>query len=305
MYSSALDWIGHNLWMYFDEEDPSYPGPNPFQQVFGEFYRFYDQVVGKFMENISSDTKLIVMSDHGFGGRPFKLVNVNEVLRRNGFLVAKEQGERKGPYGLLEAAKAKLIEYVNKYGVGEIPSRVVHTVPALRKLFTSPFLIDWKRTQAYVLDLSGIKAYTYGGIMINENAVRMEDYETTRDSIIGILSDLREPETGKTLFEWIRRREEMYAGSHIKNYPDIIFNLKNGYGAGWAVQEAVIGASSTHNIQSGSHKIDTPVFLTPDVDQKELTRSNIALEDVAPTILSLLGIEEDFGFDGKSLFGDV
>ena len=88
----------------------------------------------------------------------------------------------------------------------------------------------------------------------------------------------------------------------INKYPDLIFDLKDGYGAGWGLYEDLITDASSSNLVPGSHKIDTTTFLCSNLN-KECIRENMTLMDIAPMILNLLGIDwKQFDFDGKSLF---
>ena len=104
------------------------------------------------------------------------------------------------------------------------------------------------------------------------------------------------------VFEWVCEREELYEGEYINKYPDILFKLKEGYGAGWAIKVPIFSETAAHNFFPGTHRGDTPVFFMLNLGEKECDRENITLMDVAPTVLDILGIEEDFGFDGECIF---
>lgn len=301
-YSSTLDWIQHNLWMFFDEADPTYPGPNPYQGVVEEFYALYDEFVGKFLAAADSDTTILVFSDHGHGMRPTTLVNINEILRNKGLLVPKiKRASVSDPYFVMEKLKGKVAGFINRHtGMSGIAMRLMHLIPAARRIYTSPLSIDWNKTTAYVSDLSGIKAYTYGGIIIKSENMSDTAYEEIRSWVIDELSQIKEPDTGERLVKWICRREELYSGEYIFKYPDIIFEFKDGYGAGWEIYGSLLTPCRTHNIQPGSHKADSPVFFLANSDRKPV-KEDITLMDIAPTVLDLLGIEENFDFDGRSI----
>ena len=40
------------------------------------------------------------------------------------------------------------------------------------------------------------------------------------------------PVTEEKIVDWVRRREEVYEGPFLSNYPDILFELQEGWGAG-------------------------------------------------------------------------
>jgi predicted AlkP superfamily phosphohydrolase/phosphomutase len=301
-YSSALDWAGHNLWMFFDDKDPAYPGANQYQGVFLEFYKMYDEIIGDFMERVDSDTTLLVLSDHGIRMRPYKLVNINEILKQMGLLtLSTEAREVLNPNNLLESAKRQFANFINKHGVGPFFMKITHKMPALRKIYTSPKTIHWEKTIAYTSDLSGIKAYSYGGIIV-VRALAGTRFDEIVDRIIHTLKELKDPESGEAIFKWICRREELYQGEHVSKYPEIVYELRHDYGAGWAVNAPIFGKTLIHSIQSGSHRADTPIFYAYNLGGFEAERASISLEDIAPSILDLLGVKTLAKFDGRSVF---
>ena len=299
IYSSSLDMIQHNFWNYCDENDPTYPGDNPYKDVIRDFYKIYDEIVGKFMSSVDSETVIIVFSDHGHGMRPVKLLNINEVLRRKGFLISKVNKLNPTVY-VIEKMKSKLLDFVGKHGLGNSAVKLLRVFPAGKKIYTSPLSIDKEKTLAYITDLSGIKAYTYGGIKIEKGNIGNVDYEELRTLIIKEFSEFKDTNTGEKIIKWICRREEVYSGEYISKYPDIVFDLKEGYGAGWAIHESIMSQCHSHNLVPGSHKGDSPVFLISDL-KRDCVRKDITLMDVAPTVLYLLGIYGDFDFDGGNI----
>jgi predicted AlkP superfamily phosphohydrolase/phosphomutase len=302
IYSSSLDMIQHNFWNYCDENDPTYPGDNPYKDVIRDFYKVYDKITGKFISAVDTNTTIIVLSDHGHGMRPVKLFNINEVLRRKGFLVSKVKKLNPTTY-LIEKMKGRILDFISMHGLGNMAAKLLRRFPAGKKIYTSPLSIDWGNTLAYTSDLSGIKAYTYGGIIIEKENIMNRDYEELRTLIIKELSEFKDPNIGekKKIVKWVRRREELYSGEYISKYPDIVFDLIEGYGAGWAINDSIISTSHSHNLVPGSHKAYSPVFLISNLE-KDCIKKNITLMDVAPTVLDILGIKRKFGFDGESIF---
>ncbi|MCA9923372.1 MAG: alkaline phosphatase family protein, partial [Anaerolineales bacterium] len=117
-YWSTLDQVGHFYWNYYDRDDPNFIEGHPLQQVIPDTYRLYDEIVGQFLTTVSADTTVIVMSDHGHGTRPFKLVNANELLRQAGFLQARNL--KTNPHlNLYEQTKRMGIRTVSRLGLGK------------------------------------------------------------------------------------------------------------------------------------------------------------------------------------------
>ncbi|MDD4255253.1 MAG: alkaline phosphatase family protein [Methanofollis sp.] len=300
-YSSALDFVQHIFWNYCDPKDPMYPGDdNPFRDTIRHFYRTYDEIVGSLTTDLPPDTAVIVMSDHGHTMRPSDLVNINEILRMKGYLVA-NNGISAPIKNVGEKAKRAAVNIIQRTALRGTALRILRKHPGIKEYYTVPSSIDFGRTVAHCTDLSGMKAYNYGGILIAREKLGEKRYDEVKREIIDLLSSYALPD-GVPAFEWVREREALYLGRHLEKYPDILFKLREGYGAGWAIHESVFSTSNTHSFYPGSHRGDTPVFFlrAPGTSTQALTEAG--LEDVSPTILEILGIGGDGrGGSGKSL----
>lgn len=304
VYSSGADWVQHNLWMFFDEHDPAYPGPNEFSDAIPQIYRWYDSMIGRLVEQSDDETVIMVLSDHGHGRRPSFLVNINEYLCGIGLLRRKYDGTSVlNPYFTLERIKRKATQIINKYsrsGLGNLSSKILKAFPVVKDLYTSSPSVDWKLTKAYASDLSGIKAYTYGGIIINRSALANGEYEPLRRRLIGEISQLRHPTSGERLLSWIGPREDYYDGQYLAKYPDIIFELITDFGVGWSLGESLVTPCYTHNIQPGSHKADSPLLIMSQLP-KPPKATQVFSMDICPTVLSLLGCKNiPLGLDGST-----
>lgn len=303
-YSSALDNIQHVFWNYCDPNDPTYLGDdNPFRDAIKNFYILYDRLVGEMMENIDSDTTLLIFSDHGHSMRPTKLFNINEILRKEGYLFPMEGGISL-LYDFTEKLKRTVVNTSQRTIIlRKFALNLLRKYPKMKEMYTIPSSINFNRTIAYCSDLSGMKSYTYGGIIISKDNLKSEeDYSEVRKNIIEMLSKETFPNSNEKVFEWICEREKLYEGEYINKYPDILFKLKKEYGAGWAIKVPVFSETATHSFFPGTHRGDTPVFFMLNLGEKECVREDMTLMDVAPTVLDILGIEGDFEFNGESIF---
>lgn len=299
-----LDPIQYSFWNYYDELDPTYPKrTNQFKETIPEFYRIYDEIIGGFLSKIDSDTLLIVVSDHGIGSRPVKLVNINEILKELGYLKIKGELEKNT---FKNKAKGKIknicLNTIDKFDLGNIAAKGLKIVPKGKEWIISNASINWEISKAYLTDQSGIKNYPYGGIIIREKNGNYQ-YEEIRDRIIETLSQLRDPNTNEKIVRWVVKRENLYKGELFGRYPDILFELEKNYAAGSEINNGIFGKSSTHNLAPGCHKQHHATFLISDQNFKEGVNVEMILMDVSPTILHLLNIDwRNYNFDGKSIF---
>jgi len=292
----TLDGIEHSFWRYCNADDPTYPGKNPFENVIKDFYKLHDEVIGRFIQ-AHPDAGIIVVSDHGHCMRSIKLVNINEFLRRKGYLSSKE-GKTK-TVSITEKIKSKLLDIIYKYELYGVALRVTHLMPSTsKKLQKSEFSIDIKKSKAIASDFTGMNPF--GGINIistdNEG-----DYEELRTLIIKELLEFKDPETNEKLVRWACRREELYSGEYISKYPDVLFELKKEYGVNWAIHTQLITVNYAHKLLSGGHSREA-TFLIYGVDNKKIVNKNATSTDVAPSILDLLDVKGNFKFDGRSIF---
>jgi len=302
IFFGSLDVVQHSLWRYMDDNDPTYPGPNPLQNLIRETYKVFDDVVGQLVDQ-HPDATVVVLSDHGHGMRPTKTVNINELLRQMGLLAAK--GHRLNPVPrAMEGLKRAVLDFVHEreldywlLALGKAPL----VSSASKGLYMSTASIDMDRTVAYLSSFAGAKSYSHGGIEIIRENLNGTDYEELRSRLIDDLGGLQHPDTGSDLMEWVCRREDLYSGPHISQFPDLVFELSDGYGVYWGIHTPLVGTAYEHNLASGGHKKDA-VFLVSGAERRP-RKDQMTLMDVAPTILDLLGVEGDFGFDGASIFG--
>jgi len=290
----TLDGIEHFFWRYFDENDPTFPGNNPYEDAVKNFYQLYDEIVGEYTKLIDYDF-LIVLSDHGHGMRNIKLANINETLRKAGYL--KSNTKNSFSY-LMSIIKFRLLDFIYKHNLDDIALKITRIAPRISKnVQKSSFSIDFENSLAYLSDLHGMNPG--GGIEINLK--REAEYEQLRTEIIKEISELKDPKSGKKIVEWICRREELYSGKYISRFPDIVFELKSEYGVNWDVYTPLVTDCYAHKIISGGHTRNA-VFIIKGAVEGKMARSSMTSVDVAPTVLDLLRIEENFNFDGSSLF---
>lgn len=299
-YSCVLDYIQHIFWNYCDPNDPTYPGDdNPFKDAIKKFYLLHDDLIGKMLAKIDNNDPIIIMSDHGHSMRPINLFNMNEALRREGYLATKKS--MMNPiWSLNEELKRKAVDLIQKSDLRKIALNILRRYPKVKEIYTVPPSIDFNKTVAHCTDLSGMKSYTYGGIIISKN-IDKNKKSKTKNEIIEKLSKYTDI-INNPIFEWIIERENLYYGDYLDKYPDILFKLKENYGAGWAINVPLFTKTTAHNFFPGSHYGDTPIFYVLNNDRKPL-KIDLELTDIAPTILSLLNINiNELDFDGKSIY---
>jgi predicted AlkP superfamily phosphohydrolase/phosphomutase len=230
--------------------------------VIEEMYRRMDALVAKARAFVDSGTALFVLSDHGFCA--FRRgVNINSWLRDNGYLHLQNGDHESGSF------------------------------------FEG---VDWSRTRAYALGLSGfylnIKDREARGVVQSGG-----EANELKKEIAGKLAALRD-EDGASPIRKVYETASLYRGPYLEAAPDFIVGYNEGYRCSWEGAVGKITAkivSDNPKAWSGDHCVD-PV-LVPGVlfSNRKIVASDPGIEDLAPTALNLFGVEPPAWMEGKAL----
>jgi predicted AlkP superfamily phosphohydrolase/phosphomutase len=128
------------------------------------------------------------------------------------------------------------------------------------------------------------------------------EYERVRDELRERLLAARDPATGEPVVTAVHRREDIYHGPHAEGGADLLVEtartvcMIEGLG-----RSALMPAGRAPEERTGNHARDgILVAWGPDV-RRGTTLPLAAIEDVAPTVLHLLGLPVDADMDGRVL----
>jgi predicted AlkP superfamily phosphohydrolase/phosphomutase len=305
---NGTDTVQHALWKFMSSDHPLHE-PNradKYGSAILEYYQYIDKALGKIVASLDEDTVLILMSDHGFG--PFhKFIHVNNWLRRQGWLRLKAEFKPRLKSAIFDLGFTPMGVYnlLMSVGLGYLKREVVRGrgQGLLKTLFLSFDDVDWSQTVAYSLGNVG---------QINLNVRGREpqgivdpgpDYERLRQDIIDRLQELRDPETGEHVIQEIYRREEIYHGERVGRAADILFVPTRmeyfgfgeyEFGSNQVIETMKRGISGTHRMNGTLIMYGTPV-------KSRVQVKNACLQDLAPTILHLMGEPIPSDMDGQVL----
>jgi predicted AlkP superfamily phosphohydrolase/phosphomutase len=231
--------------------------------VIEDLYRRADALVGKALPYVDAQTVLFVLSDHGFASFR-RAVNLNAWLHQNGYLALKDDAAERGP---------------GFQGV------------------------DWERTKAYALGLSGLyinkKGRESSGVVTAAAAVALEQ------ELIGKLSNLRDDERGETAIRQVYATRALYQGPYLDAAPDLIVGYNDGYRTSWDAATGTVGRRVIEDNDkpwSGDHCIDPPLVPGVLFSNRAIDSEDPGIEDLAPTALDLFGIRTPEWMEGKPVF---
>lgn len=274
---SPTDWMQHHV-SHMKKKGPKLL----------KIYKEADKRIGRFLEE---DANLFIMSDHGF--RIYQGVfYLNAWLKRKGLLEVNEKEEPKSFWG-----KSDLVtKLVLKLGSNRFSRKMLY------------FLLDnfWNwiplgndakvRIEEYLtpeIDIKNSKAFcphnALKAIYINDE--RFYGKVKEKEQIIKKILEGLESKIGGE----VHRKEEVYEGEEVKNAPDIVIEerkkdmCKN------------LSGRVERGIEVSKHRLHG-IFTAQGPDIKKGIKKDVSIMDIAPTILELYGIEQDY-MDGEVLKG--
>jgi predicted AlkP superfamily phosphohydrolase/phosphomutase len=263
----TTDRVQHMFFRCLDPEHPANRGKEveKYKKVIEELYIKMDTLIGKALEKTDDKTVLGVISDHGF--TQFRRgVNLNSWLYKEGYLSLKDGNTVSGDW------------LAN---------------------------VDWERTKAFSLGLAGIfinrKGRESKGI-VEEG----EELQALKNEMIEKLSGLIDEGTGGISIRQVLDTERAHSGPYKYDAPDLLVGYNAGYRSSWGcavgrVTDAVFEDNTKH--WSGDHCVDPNIVPGVLFINRKISKENPHLNDMAPTVLNLFGVEIPKYMKGTPLIG--
>jgi predicted AlkP superfamily phosphohydrolase/phosphomutase len=291
----GIDWVQHYLW------DERIDGEDAVER----FYMHIDSVLGRLVDAVDDDCRVLLVSDHGAG--PIRgEIHLNTLLEQWGYLAETETTpslKRRVLDTVKETAYAAgrrlpgVLRQVLKRNVSDDTLGDVREAAGIGQLDMHR-RIDWKRTEAF--------SYGYmGRVFLN----RTDRYPSGTvppgevDALVAELIDRFEsathPDTGERLFERAIPGTEIYSGPETDRAPDIVLEPTN-----WAYM--IYGDFESPWLHDPRERIadhqPTGLFVAagPGICDAE-TRLPAEIVDIAPTLLAMHELPVLASMDGDVL----
>jgi predicted AlkP superfamily phosphohydrolase/phosphomutase len=291
----AADHIQHLGWEEWEQRGE--------ESAVAKTYEILDDALGTILEAVG-DGDVLVLSDHGAGAL-HGVVNLNAWLASEGYLSYTRPGARLGrqlfdaAFNLRRRVIPKRLRHAVKTRATGLRERVYQ-----REEFTA---VDWPNTRAFAYG-------TFGNVVINvrgrerEGTVEAGDeYERLRDEIAAKALELRSPE-GEPIVAAVHRREDLFHGPELDVVPDLLVEFSEyawlGKGnlrkRGESIWDKIEIEPGSKHVYVGSHRHEG-IFVLAGPSATSSERSFAGIEDVAPTILYLLGEPVPAELEGRIL----
>ena len=235
--------------------------------VIEDLYQRMDRLLGKAMDNVDDGTILFALSDHGFCAFR-RAVNLNSWLHRNGYLTLTGEATESGRY------------------------------------FEG---VDWTRTRAYCLGLSGMYLNLRGRESCGIVAPGAEAV-SLKAELVAKLSGLRDEEKNDIAIRQVYATSSLYKGPYLGAAPDLIIGYNEGYRTSW---DAAVGKVTPLIIEdnpkawSGDHCVDPVLvpgvlFCSRKIDSEDPGIEDMRLGRRRSDFVA--GLATPAWMDGKSVF---
>lgn len=264
----TTDRVQHMFYRYLDPDHPANRGKESgkYADAIAQVYARVDGIVGKVLEKVKDDpdTVLMVISDHGFTNFR-RCVNLNSWLRDEGYLVLKD-GARTG---------------------GEWFENV-----------------DWSRTKAFSLGLTGIfvnrKGREKSGI-VEEGA----EYRALVAELQEKLVQVQDPLDGARAIRKVEAAWQFFDGPYRFDAPDLLVGYEGGFRNSW---ECATGAttedvfSDNTKSWSGDHCVDPSIVPGVFFCSRPIKVEDPHIVDLPASILQLFGQKPARYMQGRTIF---
>ncbi len=261
----GTDRIQHMFWRDWDEPQPGRPAAKPaaLPEAIRDVYARMDQLVGRTMAKCQSDDTLLLVVSD-HGFNAFRRgVDLNRWLEEAGYLVVDDQRRHEDHLGG----------------------------------------IDWSRTRAFAIGLTGIFINQQGKFAQGCVAPGQETIEL-REELARRLGALGDPANGNAAIHRVYQAAKSYSGPYKDQAPDLIVGYARGYRVSW---DAAIGRTSravfhdNTKAWSGDHCVDPSVVPGVLFCNRKIASEHPRLLDLAPTILEQFGVPAPSHMDGRAL----
>lgn len=257
-----------------------------------DYYIKLDEYIGELIEYLGHNVSIIFVSDHGFRGVRQKLF-LNHWLEKEGYLSSKKIWTRKETSPrwrrLVEKERSNQKSFLRTF------LDFIH--------FRKRWVIDWKATRAYCKNpewciyINSKERNEAGTVSTGK------EYETLRDEIIGKLMDLKSPFNDKKVFDRILKREDVYNGPYLNIAPDILLQFSDD---SMIIPKRQLGKKELFKNYdeislSSDHSLYGIFLITGPFIKKSTNIKGHKIQDIAPTIMYLMGLPIPEDMDGKVL----
>ncbi len=275
--------VGHQTWELM-AQGPS--APPELAGAIADVYQRMDHLVGQLIEHAGEGANVIVYASHGMGPAVGGPQLVHEVMFRLG-LVRGGRARRALPPGARAWLRRRLPAVTGPVSRGT----------GLRSAGTRAVAVDNNRCAAIRVNLVGREPH--GTVRPGPEAEQLLAW--LRDQLYA----LRQPGTGEPIVARVQTATEAFGPGHHPDVPDLLVSFRTDLGALTACESPAVGRVRARfapgSTRTGDHTARSMLWAAGPAAPAAGTGRGSVL-DLAPTVLSLLGVPLPAGLDGQPLW---
>ncbi|MFC1631545.1 alkaline phosphatase family protein [Candidatus Omnitrophota bacterium] len=278
----GTDLIQHYFWQYMDPDHPYYQPDNKYRDVIRKYYQRMDRYLAEFLDHLDKETTLMIVSDHGFAAL-HKYFYINNWLYKWGMIKFKQTPK-------VWAKKAC-------FALDFMPN-----VGKKTRHFFSFRDIDWSKTRAFSFTNTGQIFINLKGRQPQGAVEPGQEYEQVCDQIVRLLGEIKDPQTQERVIERAYKRSQIYSGHYTALLPDVFYLPNQGRyvnsGGNKFYSNKLIEKCHPEDISGGHSLYGIALFYGNGIKQNS-DLEGLHLQDVAPLVLAILGIDIPKDMDGR------
>jgi len=280
-----LDNIQHFFWKYMEMKDPDYGN------AIYDIYKIIDRRIKELIEKIDQDTRLILMSDHGFRRLDFKFHLACWLIKRN-YLILKRRG-------------SLFLNVFSNIGVERFRALYNNFSSILKKISMKAMnrgkhaknyadflrkVVDWEKS----IVIPGMG----GTLYINKPLIRADKFKFALKKEI---EEIKNPYNNAPFVKGVCLREEIYRGEFEKVSPDMVIVPNTGIGISSVITNKYEWEKTSYGGWTGDHRLKG-IYLMYGKDIKGgVDLGVLSIYDIAPTILHMFDVPIPIDMDGRVL----
>ena len=265
----GVDKIQHLAWRFVD---PSLWPANPTaweREIRGLCVNYFRELDGHIRETVElagPDTRVFIVSDHGFGPS-VEVVYLNTWLHQHGYLHWGDATSPDSEEGIL-----------------------------VRTMKLQYRLLDWAKTTAYALMPSCNGIYIRVADRPGRVGIRPAEYEGFRRDLAEKLTAFRDPATGERVIRSVMTREEAFPGRFVRDAPDLTLVLRD-YGLISVLRSERSLVPRTE--PRGMHRAEGIFVAAGAGIRRGVQVPPLSIVDVTPALVHSLGLAVPSDFEGR------
>lgn len=284
--------VGHNFWRYLDTADRT---SETLRRAMLDVYRRADQAIGALRAAAGPEAVSVVFASHGMG----PLVGGPQLLPE----VLVRLGAGSGA-GVAASVRSRLPLGVRSALRRLVPGGIRHRLQTAAGSLPAPLGTPATRAAAFPADINGYVRLNLRGRdpygSVEPGAEADKELRELREAFL----ELEHPDSGERIVAHVLTAEEAFGSEHHPDVPDLMVSFRTDLGTlDHCVSDRVGHVRVPVRIanRSGDHTRDARLWLAGGGIEPLPTEASAHALDVAPTILTLLGVPVAAGLDGGSL----